>query len=210
MTVFQTSCCSGLRSNWLMLLYVPALAVRVTCGQNLHIAGYVKAVSAFDSLPKLRLVRCWCRLEAHPSRPDCTVIAVHDTAIIQAVKNPSGSANQDSAAYNMVQESLWPQNASAECTEEAPDTNDQPGSWSSVSASRGPAGLPHNGYMAHTMQVGQVLRPVPVPSAGLLQVTPQAFYSTIHPPQCACKAAISLSCPLSQQLSICRHCLAIC
>ena len=74
--------------------------------------------------------------------------------------------------YNLVQQTLWPYtpfvNEAAEATEEVPDVNDCPGSWT---ARKGAIGLPQNGYMAHTMRLGQVLRPVPVLSSGLFQAS---------------------------------------
>ena len=109
------------------------------------------------------------------------LIAVQDPACIQALKSLSKSDRQD--PYNLVQQALWPQtpfvNAAAGATEEVPDDNDCPGSWTASTASRGPAGLPQNGYMAHTMRLGQVLRPVPVLSAGLFKasVLSEAMYT---------------------------------
>ena len=97
---------------------------------------------------------------------------MQDSACIQAVRSLGHSDGRGPAHFNLVQQALWPEtSATPEASEEAPDVTDHPGSWAPANVSKGPAYLPQNGYMAHTMRVGQVLRPVPVPSTDLLKAS---------------------------------------
>ena len=109
-------------------------------------------------------------MEAHRDAANRNVIALQDAECIQAVESLSRRGAQGSVQYNLVQEALWPQtpfvNSDAEATEDAPDANDLPGSWTSAAAHRSPMYLPQNGHMAHSMRIGRVLRPVPMSSAG--------------------------------------------
>ena len=116
------------------------------------------------------------------------MIAVQDSDCITAVRSLGCLDSQCSASYNLVQQALWPDtpfvNATAEASEEEPDETDHPGSWASADVSRSTAYLPQNGHMAHTMRVGQVLRPIPAPSSDSLKVNVKALVclSTDHDP----------------------------
>ena len=92
------------------------------------------------------------------------VITITDPACISEINEAIGTAVAK-PMHNVVQNSQWPDIhpvSSAAGSGAVTDIDDEPGSWSSVPSGAQPAQTLH-ASMAHTMRLGRVLRPVPVP-----------------------------------------------
>lgn len=83
-----------------------------------------------------------------------------------AMLNP-GSNSSGPPLLNVVQQTLWPAHTSVPskaCFEHLlTDIHDEPGSWGASTPTDAAAGLSR--HVAHTMQVGRILRPVPTSSS---------------------------------------------
>ena len=81
----------------------------------------------------------------------------------------------DSPLMNVVQQQLWPAHTSdcpdGSISEALTDICDEPGSWSASMSADASNGVCLNGNVAHTMQVGRILRPVPAGGSQPSKVT---------------------------------------
>ena len=119
------------------------------------------------------------------------MIVLQNASCVLAIRSLSMPDSQGAAHYNLVQDALWPQ---VEATEEEPDAHDLPGSWTAAATYKTSAQLPQNGHMAHTMRIGRVLRPVPVPSAGLMKASTTACSVCNLWARCFMHTVLQLSC----------------
>lgn len=75
------------------------------------------------------------------------------------------SEKADRPCLNIVQQHLWPAYTSAspdkDLSEAVTDICDEPGSWSACMPADAENLVCRNGNIAHTMQIGRILRPVP-------------------------------------------------